>query len=405
MEHSQDAVIIVQDQNLVFANQSFFTMLGREEAEIIGHPFGEVVAPEDREMVMTRNRQRLSGEVVPEQYEFSLIHADGKTRVRIMANVGVAVFQGRPATIGTFHDISSERRREDDLQKSEQKYRELADLLPQIVYEMDTNLRITFANRHAFEAFGITQEDFDKGIYVLDYIPSSQHPTVKENIRKLLQGKPYASPEYTAIRKDGSTFPVLIYAAPILQEGKPVGFRGVIVDITAWKSAATAQKESEERYRSLAEIAQDLIYIIDKNDNVVYINSFGLQMLKKSAGEIIGKPRAFLFPDSVSAHQYMSLQRVYSTGKPLRIESQVPLPGRTIWQDTHLVPLRSADGTMNAVLGISWDITQLKQAEEDLKWSNENLNLLNSITRHDVANQLTILNGYIQLAQIREPDR
>ena len=70
----------------------------------------------------------------------------------------------------------------------------------------------------------------------------------------------------------------------------------------------------------------------------------------------------------------------------------------------HLVPLRSADGTIAAVLGISRDITQLKQAENALKRSNEKLNLLNSITRHDVANQLTILHGYVQLAMVKEPD-
>lgn len=404
VDHSQDAVLIVQDGILVFGNRALAELTGYREADIAGHPLGEFIAPGDREMVTTRNEQRMAGEAVPERYELSLLHADRKTRIRVTVNVGVATFRGRPATIGTFHDISCEREREAALQKSEQRYRELAELLPQIVYEMDTNLRITYANRHAFEAFGMTQEDFKKGINVMDHIPPSQQPVVMENIQKLIRGEPYQSPEYTAIRKDGSTFPVLIYASPIYQEKKLSGFRGVMVDISAWKAVTTAQKESEERYRSLAEAAQDLIYIIDRDDNVIYVNTFGLRMLKKTPEEVFGKPRKTLFPDPISSRQYQNLQRVFTTGMPLRVESRVPLPGQETWQDTHLVPLKSEDGTITGVLGISRDITQLKQAEISLKRSNEKLNLLNSITRHDVANQLTIMNGYIQLAMIKEPD-
>jgi PAS domain S-box-containing protein len=404
VDHSQDAVLIVQDGNLVFANRALFDMTQYREADIIGKPIGMIIAPEDREMVTTRNQERMSGRAVPEQYELSLLHADQKTRILIHANVGVARFQGQPCTIGTFHDISSERRREDALQKSEQKYRELAELLPQVVYEIDTEMRIMYANQHAFEAFGVTQEDFAKGINVLDYILPSQHAIVRENVRKIIRGEPYTSPEYTAIRKDGSTFPVLIYASPIFHEGKLAGFRGVIVDISAWKNATLAQKESEERYRSLAETAQDLIYIVDRNDTIVYVNSYGLKMLGRESGEVIGKPRSPLFPGEESVRQYQAFQKVFTTGKPIRIESSIPLPDKNSWWDTHLVPLRSADNTITAVLGISRDISRLKQAEVAVKRSNEKLNLLNRITRHDVANQLTILHGYVQLAQVKEPD-
>jgi PAS domain S-box-containing protein len=265
-------------------------------------------------------------------------------------------------------------------------------------------MRITYANHHAFEAFGATQEDFLKGINVMDHVVSSQHATVMENIRKIMRGEPYTSPEYTAVRKDGSTFPILIYASPIFHDGKLTGFRGVIVDITAWKTATMAQKESEERYRSLTEAAQDLIYIVDRNDTVVYVNNYGLKMLGKGSDEVVGKPRAPLFPGEESALQYQAIQRVFTTGMPLRVDSRIMLHGQNFWWDTHLVPLRSADNTITAALGISRDISRLKQAEFALKRSNEKLNLLNRITRHDVANQLTILHGYVQLARVKEPD-
>ena len=62
------------------------------------------------------------------------------------------------------------------------------------------------------------------------------------------------------------------------------------------------------------------------------------------------------------------------------------------------------DGHVLGVEGIIHDVTHLKQAEDALKEANRKLNLLNSITRHDVANQLTVLQGYTQLAMVKNPD-
>jgi PAS domain S-box-containing protein len=404
IELSQDAVFIVQDGVLVFANKALSDMAGYADAELTGRPIAELIAPEDRETVVARNRDRIAGKPVVDSYEFSILHKDQKTRIRVKMNAGLARFGGRAASIGTFHNVTVDREREEALQKSEQKYRELAELLPQMVFEMDACMRITYANRHALEAFGGTPDDMENGIEVLDYIDPSQHTLIEKNVRKMIAGEPYDNPEYTAIRKDGTRFPVIIYNSPIYQDGKLTGFRGIMVDISDWKAAAAARAESEERYQTLAEAAQDLIYIIDRNDVVTYVNSYGLQMIGKSGNDVLGKPRSAVFAGAEGAKQYQSLQRVFTTGMPVRVEGTVHLSGRETWQDTHLVPLKTADGTITAVLGISRDISRLKQAQNALKRSNAKLNLLNSITRHDVANQLTTLNGYIQLAMIKEPD-
>lgn len=404
VEHSQDPVFIVQDANLVFANTALTKLTGYTEEEIIGRPIRDLIAPEDRELAVTRNRERMEGKSIPESYALSILHADGTTRIRVLMNVGIATYRGRPASIGTFHTITEEGHRNDALARSEKKYRELAELLPQMVFEMDATMRITYANRFALECLGFTDDDIKEGIRAIDYIDPSQHHGIMEGIQKMLAGEPAEPREYTALRKDGSTLPVRIYSSPIITDGVLTGYRGVIIDISAWKTETKARMEIENLYSSLADAAQDIIFIIDRNDNVTYVNHYGLQMLGKTPEEIIGKKRKNLFPDPFSARQYQSLQRVFSTGRPFRIESCIPLEGRDTWQDTHLVPLRQEGGTVRAVLGISRDISQLKLTEVALKRSNEKLNLLNSITRHDVANQLTILNGYIQLARMKEPD-
>ncbi|MDD1694952.1 MAG: PAS domain S-box protein, partial [Methanoregula sp.] len=95
--------------------------------------------------------------------------------------------------------------------------------------------------------------------------------------------------------------------------------------------------ESEERYRTLAESARDLIFIIDKDDTVVYVNTFAAQSVGRSREEIIGKPRSALFGGDAGKHQRKSIETVLSKGQPVKIESTLPLPAGDIWQDTLLV--------------------------------------------------------------------
>ena len=157
-------------------------------------------------------------------------------------------------------------------------------------------------------------------------------------------------------------------------------------------------QQSEERYRTLAESAQDFIYIIDTRDRVTYVNSFAAAAVGKTQDELIGKPRSALFPEPESSRQYENIRSVIATGQPLKIESTLSLPAGEQWNDTLLVPLRDRNTVITGVLGITRDITQRKQMEEALFQVNKKLNLLSSVTRHDILNQLTALRTYLELS-------
>ena len=118
------------------------------------------------------------------------------------------------------------------LQESERRFKELAELLPQTVYEMDLNGNLTFVNKKAFEYFGYTYEDFYQGAKAFDMIVPEDHKRAIENISKLLGGQKIGSNKYTALRKDNSTFPARFYSEGIFRKGVPIGVRGIIIDIT-----------------------------------------------------------------------------------------------------------------------------------------------------------------------------
>jgi len=132
-----------------------------------------------------------------------------------------------------------------ELSESERRFRELADLLPQIVFEIDTEGNIAFVNRIASEATGYTEKELHEGSNAFMMFPSEHHERARENIRKLLRGEKVSGSEYTIKRKNGSTFPVIVHAAPILREGKAVGLRGIVMDITDRKRMEEALLKSE----------------------------------------------------------------------------------------------------------------------------------------------------------------
>ena len=133
------------------------------------------------------------------------------------------------------------------LKRSEEKYRELANSLPQIVFEADENGAITFANRNALKAFGYGHDDFKRGINLFQMIASEDRQRGAESLEMILKGKKSSGNEYTAVRKDGSTFPVLSHTDVIKKDGKISGVLGVVIDLTQKKIKEEHQKELEKQ--------------------------------------------------------------------------------------------------------------------------------------------------------------
>ena len=131
------------------------------------------------------------------------------------------------------------------LRESEEKFRELVDLLPLMVFESDERGEMTFANRRAFELLAYEVQDLEAGLSVYQIVVPEDRETLERQFRRILAGAELAGMECRALRKDGDAFPVTVYACRILSKDKPVGLRGVLVDLTARKRAEEALKRRD----------------------------------------------------------------------------------------------------------------------------------------------------------------
>jgi PAS domain S-box-containing protein len=245
-------IIGADDLIIRYTNPKFEKMFGYEPGELVGKHVSVVNAPVDKspeEIAAEINRQlNRAGEW---HGEVKNIRKDG-TPFWCYANVSVFDHRDYGRVHVAIHtDITERMRAEEALKESEERYRELADFLPQTVFEFDTSGNFTFANRYGFQSFGYTPEDMEKGLNVLQLFIPEDRERIKKNIRMALGGRKPKNNEYTALRKDGSTYPVIIYSAPAIREGKPVGLRGVVFDITEHKRIENELHKSHEELRSL----------------------------------------------------------------------------------------------------------------------------------------------------------
>ena len=159
-------------------------------------------------------------------------------------------------------EVTEQRNAEKNLRESEAKYRELAELLPQMVFEMDLGFRVTYANQIALTTMGVADKDLEAGVSALSFIDPSDHERIRQNIEKIFRGETVANHEYTAVRRDGSTFPVMIYTSPSPGLGKLRSPRGAI-DITDRKQQKThcgrARSGSKPCSRNLLKRSYSLI--------------------------------------------------------------------------------------------------------------------------------------------------
>jgi PAS domain S-box-containing protein len=133
------------------------------------------------------------------------------------------------------HEVEIRSQVMDALRSSEQRLKELADLLPQPVFEADTNGNLTFFNRAAFQTFGYAQEDFENGLELHEILSTQESKRILLAVTQQTCGTMGDGAEHIARKKDGSAFPVCTYISTILKGGKPGGLRGIIIDMTDHK--------------------------------------------------------------------------------------------------------------------------------------------------------------------------
>ena len=409
-------IIIEEDTTMSHVNAGMEPIWGYKKEEIEGRvKWPTMVVKEDLEKMLESHRlRRLDPGSAPGSYEFRLIHKTGELRdVALTA----ALVPGTKKSVISLRDITEFNKTVKALKESEDKYRHLFRYAGEaIVVAQDGMLRLV--NPRTVELTGYPEED----LLTMPFL-SFVHPSHQANLMSVYAGLLDGSGEKISSRyslrlitREGSTKWVEISAVAIGWEGRPATLN-FLTDITTRKIAEESLKESEEFNRELVENMPDMVIVYGHDRKVRYTNPAVTRMLGYSTEEQAGADILdYVVPEQRDKVGALIQQRLTS-GSMESIEADiqkkdggcctVTTKSSTVhYQGEPAVLLLLTDITEQNILvkEMEYHEQELMQFSASLARANKKLNLLYSITRHDITNQLAVLQGYRAMLEKKQPD-
>jgi diguanylate cyclase (GGDEF)-like protein/PAS domain S-box-containing protein len=371
VEHGMEIVKVVDlDGTLRYANAAFERILGYEPEEVVGTMnVLDYVHPDDLGLVREETEKALAeGGTVTNRAEYRFRHKDGSWRW--VESVGTYLSDD-PAVGGvvvTVRDVTERRESEERLRFQSG----LLDAVGQAISATDTEGRVVYWNRGAERIFGWSSGEV-MGRLAEDFsMPEAMRDKLAAIRQEIRAGNSWSG-EFTALRADGSTIPVLGTATPLYGErGNHIGIVSVYTDLTERKRAEKALADTEQRYRTLVEQIPAVTYIdpVDDPDTSLYTSPEIERMLGFTPEEWIeGK----LWPKRLHPEDR---ERILAADERFEAEDGEPFSeeyrllardGSVVWVREEALLLRDERGEPLYWQGVIFDISEQKEAEQQLR--------------------------------------
>jgi two-component system, cell cycle sensor histidine kinase and response regulator CckA len=370
------AIHTIDGRRFVDLNEAAASFGGFKREELIGHTMearGLYADPFSVEMV----NRKLKEEGRAHNVEMKLRTKTGGYHT-VLASLDPITIDNEPCLLAVSVDITEREEKTDGLRRSEEKYRALVEnSLQGLAIFQDSS--IVFCNSMFAAMFGYSPDE----ILSLspDAIDSMSHSddlaALQARYRDQLSGNPLSPRfDYRGIKKDGTIIRVEAYTSVIEFGGKPA-VQSVLMDITERKNAENALRESEERFRLIAENIDEIFYIVD-------LGIICPAYLSPAYERIWGYPRMYALENPDACMQFIhpddrervkTQVKLLNEGKPIDYEYRIIRSDgsiRSIWERGF--PIVDENGDVKRSVGVGQDITEMRLTEEALKDSKEYLN-------------------------------
>ena len=288
LEQAPDSVFILdKDLNFEYINPSFTQLSGYTENDVLHKSLidfiyeGEIFESHTHLIETLRKGEKWQGELL----------TISKTGNSYWVNAIVTPYKDESGNVEGYaviqQDITEQFVLKEELEESLHKFRELTEMLPQTVYEMDLEGTQTYLNQAGIKTFRYQASPVGRSAF--DFILAEDHIRMKENMQKSITENNFTTGnEYTGVRDDGTQFPVIVYGAPIFNKNKVVGTRGIIIDISERMVMENALRENEQKYRTVIDNVTDGI-VITQQGNIVFSNRAMNEMMQVKEEDVVGK--------------------------------------------------------------------------------------------------------------------
>ncbi len=385
-----DGIVLFDETGKVIrVNKRVLDVSGFAEEEIVGHHFDDLkmFTPESGVAIRSVVKDLLSGQDA-EHFGLEVCTKSGKTlsleaRITMLERGGETV-----GAIAVLRDVSYRKQAEDTLRRQERYFRALIESTSDAIAVIDRDGRAKYQSPSCERMLGYkSQEANGKGVEgIFDYVHPEDLAVMKERFRKLLEAK--GSSDRTEVRvkhKDGTWCVVEATSTNLLHDPSVEGIVVNLRDTTDRQQSEMALKESEKRYRLLAENASDVIWIMNMDLRPTYVSPSVVALRGYTPEETTAQTlKEMLTPLSLDSAMKAWTEEQAVEGKALRdlhrsrvLQLEINCKnGSTVWTEVKANFLRDSGGKAIGILGVVRDITARRQAQQSLEESEKRYRLL-----------------------------
>lgn len=414
-ERSSEIILLADTtREITYVSPSFGKIFKISPSAIIGTRPTDLIHPDDLDGIRTAAADIASGK--------KSVHFT----TRIKRNDGVYVpidFLGEPIIHdGAFagfqligRDVTEQVLAEEERREITRRLKEIIEFLPDPTFVIGPDGNVTAWNHAMEEISGITAKgilgkgtgstlewirDIPKSPQLIDFVLHRDIDGLKRAYGDARLEGNIARIMTTVTRTDGKQFSLWISATPLIdRDGGIAGAIESLRDVSRLKSVEQALRNSNTYLDAVINSVADPIYIKDSQFRLVLANDSFCRFMSKSREDLLGKTNYDIYHKEDAEMIQKSDEDVLKTGLEQETEETFTSPdGTTRISGTKKSLYVQADGE-KFIVGIIRDITERKKTERALHEAMRKLNMLSSITRHDVLNQITGLHSYIELAK------
>ncbi|MDF7811709.1 PAS domain S-box protein [Hymenobacter sp. YC55] len=392
---------LTRGQEMVFdsINDPMLQMLGKSGSMVLGKPLLEVL-PElgSQAVIALLDQVQKTGEPFHGHEVPVLLQINNEPKPGYY-NLSYTPLRERGQITGVIHvafDVTEQVQARQKLEESEQELKWFEFMAgqaldPFLLLRQDGSF--AYLNKQALEAWGYTQEEA-RHLRIFDIDPLYQQEAYAQIFAQAQQG-PYPRFDTLHKRKDGHVYPVNVSMSGLVLEGQPYLF-AIPRDITEQKQFTDALRESEQRFRTMADAAPNIVWAVNPDVSVKYVNKAFLEFLGVTLEHFIASNwLPHVHPEDLQLTRRTLMGAVQDRAIFSLEHRMLRQDGEYRWLLSQGAPSYYASGELYGYVGSAIDITELKEANEQLTRLNIDLDNFIYTASHDLKAPISNIEGLL----------